>query len=222
MQIIIEVANVSHHKYADTICQMMGAAAEIRGTGIAKRKPEYVQLKMSEGKAVIALDDNAVVGFCYIESWENEKYVANSGLIVHPKYRKTGLAQRIKARIFQLSIEKFPAAKLFGITTSMAVMKINASLGYQPVTFSELTQDETFWDGCRSCGNYDILQRTNKTMCLCTGMVCDLKSVPNKPNKQIQKKAWERFIQFIKFRKLRLLAKAKQYPKLNKLSNNEK
>lgn len=222
MQILVEVANSSHHKYADTICQMMADASVIRGTGIAKRKPEYIQLKMSEGKAIIALEFNTVLGFCYIESWENEKYVANSGLIVHPNYRNTGLAQRIKSRIFQLSLEKFPTAKLFGITTSMAVMKINSNLGYHPVTFSELTKDEKFWNGCQSCTNYDILQRTNKTMCLCTGMICDLKTVRKEVVEQIQKKSWERFLRFLTLRKLRIQLKAKQFPLLNQHVNNEK
>ncbi|MDA0844159.1 MAG: GNAT family N-acetyltransferase, partial [Bacteroidetes bacterium] len=62
---------------------------------------------------------------------------------------------------------------IFGITTGSAVMKINYQLGYQPVTFSELTDDPKFWDGCQTCLNYDILTRTNRKMCLCTGMLYD-------------------------------------------------
>ncbi|MFK7969204.1 MAG: GNAT family N-acetyltransferase [Bacteroidia bacterium] len=174
MQFLITVADASHFQYATAICNLMAAAAEVRGTGIAKRKPEYIREKMEEGKAIIALDGDAVIGFCYIESWEGQKYVANSGLITHPDYRKMGLAKAIKSATFELSKKKFPNSLLFGITTSMAVMKINSDLGYQPVTFANLTQDQKFWDGCRTCPNYDILERTNKSMCLCTGMVCDL------------------------------------------------
>lgn len=215
------MADKSHVKYAEQICAMMGEAAKIRGTGIAKREPSYICLKMNEGKAVIALDDEKVVGFCYIESWENQKYVANSGLIVHPDYRKTGLAKAIKERIFDLSKEKFPNAILFGITTSMAVMKINSDLGYKPVTFSELTKDETFWKGCESCTNYDILKRTQRSMCLCTGMVCDLKNVATK-NKSEKPEKWEGFKRFMQDRKARIKKKSKEFPKLYNILKNEK
>ena len=218
MNIIINTANNSHFQQAQIICDMMAEAALVRCTGIAKRKPEYIQQKMEEGKAIIGLDGDTVVGFCYIESWEDQKYVANSGLIVHPDYRNTGLAKAIKKATFNLSKEKFPNAKLFGITTSMAVMKINSSLGYHPVTFSELTKDENFWKGCSSCTNYDILQRTNKTMCICTGMVCDLSKL-NPPDKN---STWEGFKEFYKERKVRIQQKAKQFPQLNKIINNEK
>lgn len=152
---------------------MMEQAARARGTGIAKRKPEYLQKKMIEGKAIIALGEGRVAGFCYIETWGHGQYVANSGLIVSPDFRKLGLAKRIKEAAFDLSRKKYPDAKLFGITTSLAVMKINSDLGYKPVTFSELTTDEVFWQGCKSCRNYDILTRNNHKLCLCTGMLFD-------------------------------------------------
>ena len=173
MSVIVIVANQSHKKYASIICQMMEDAAKVRGTGIAKRKPEYIKTKMDQGNAVIALNHENVVGFCYIETWENKKFVANSGLIVDPNYRQTGLAKKIKSEILKLSKEKYPSAKLFGITTSLAVMKINTDLGYKPVTFSELTTDNAFWAGCKSCKNVDILERTEHKMCLCTGMLLD-------------------------------------------------
>lgn len=176
MEYTIEVANLLHIEHAHTICAMMEDAAQKRGTGIAKRSPEYLQKKMSQGHAVIAFSDNEVIGFCYIESWQNETYVAHSGLIVHENYRDTGLARKIKTEVFNLSKILFPGAKIFGITTSLAVMKINTELGYKPVPFSELTTDETFWNGCQSCVNYDILTRTNRKMCLCTGMLCHPKS----------------------------------------------
>lgn len=203
MHFHIEVAHKGHTNYAASICKMMEEAAKVRGTGIAKRQPEYLQSKMKEGKAVIALDKDQVIGFCYIESWEGAKYVANSGLIVHPDYRKTGLAKAIKNSIFKLSLEKFPDSKLFGITTSMAVMKINSDLGYQPVAFSELTKDQQFWEGCKSCPNYDILKRTEQKMCLCTGMVCDLSKV-KQLNQQQKKNSWEKFKRFLQLKNLKL------------------
>lgn len=203
MSVIISVANDSHIIYASLICKMMEEAAQIRGTGIAKREPAYISKKMLEGKAVIALNNNEPIGFCYIESWENQKYVANSGLIIHPDYRNTGLARKIKQETFNLSKKMFPNAKLFGITTSLAVMKINSDLGYHPVTFSELTQDEIFWKGCTTCINYDILQRTHKKMCLCTGMVCDLSKIDHTFSQEEKVNAWKGFKQFIQLRKER-------------------
>ena len=173
MAVDIQVANQEHTKYASKIVTMIEDAAQKRGTGIAKRKPEYIVQKMEEGKAIIALDGETVAGFCYIESWGHNKYVANSGLIVNEEYRGQGLSKKIKKTAFDLSREKFPNAKLFGLTTSLPVMKINSELGYRPVTFSELTDDEQFWKGCQSCVNYDILTRTEKKHCLCTGMLMD-------------------------------------------------
>ena len=174
MKFNIEVACEKHCKYADEICREMEESAKIRGTGIAKRTPEYVKKKIYEGKAVIALDeDNHFAGFSYIESWGHDSFVANSGLIVSPQYRRSGLARQIKKKIFELSRKKFPKAKIFSITTSLAVLKLNSEIGYKPVTFSELTDDEEFWKGCEACVNYDILQRNKRRMCLCTGMLYD-------------------------------------------------
>lgn len=178
----VQVANAAHLSYAEAVCSLIEEAAKKRGTGIAKRDPEYIKGKMRDGKAVIALHhDGALAGFCYIETWSHNKYVANSGLIVSPDFRKAGLARKIKETAFELSRKKYPDAKLFGITTSLAVMKINSDLGYKPVTFSELTTDEEFWNGCRSCPNFDILTRTDRKMCLCTGMLCD----PNAADEQV-------------------------------------
>ena len=173
--IIIRVATPGDQIFANIITDEMEASAKARGTGIAKRSPEYIMQKIAEGKAVIALTDaNEWVGFCYIETWEGE-YVANSGLIVSPAFRKSGVAKGIKQRIFQLSREKYPEAKIFGLTTGLAVMKINSDLGYEPVTYSELTQDEKFWAGCKSCVNYDILMSKERKNCLCTAMLYDPK-----------------------------------------------
>lgn len=152
----------------------MAESAKARGTGIAKRSPEYIQSKMDEGKAVIALtSDGTWVGFCYIEAWEDTKYVANSGLIVAPAFRKSGVAREIKRKVFDLSRKRYPDAKIFGLTTGLAVMKINSDLGYEPVTYSELTTDEEFWKGCRSCVNYEILMSKERKNCMCTAMLYD-------------------------------------------------
>lgn len=169
----ILIADENHLSYVETILDTIERAARIRGTGIAKRSPEYVRQKMLERKAIIALCGTEFAGFCYIESWSNKQFVANSGLIVVDKFRGHGLAKRIKRKAFELSRERFPEAKIFGLTTGEAVMKINYELGYRPVTFNSLTDDPAFWRGCESCVNFDILQRNNRRMCLCTGMLYD-------------------------------------------------
>jgi len=166
------VASSRHIHYAALICDEMAASALARGTGIAKRSPEYLEQKMMEGKAVIAFSpEGKWAGFCYIESWSHGEYVANSGLIVAPDFRKSGIAKHIKNKIFELSRLLYPEAKIFGLTTGLAVMKINSDLGYKPVTYSELTQDEAFWQGCKSCVNYAILESKERKNCLCTAML---------------------------------------------------
>lgn len=173
-KIIVRIANSSDVHYAETVTNEMESSAKARGTGIAKRSPEYIAAKIEEGKAVIAvLPDGKWVGFCYIEVWGHEQFVANSGLIVSPEFRKSGIAKKIKQTIFNLSRQEYPSAKIFGLTTGLAVMKINSDLGYEPVTYSELTDDEEFWAGCKSCVNYDILMSKDRKNCMCTAMLYD-------------------------------------------------
>lgn len=200
MSVKIHYASSAHFGYAQAICELIETAAKQRGTGIAKREPEYIKTKMSNGNAVIALENGNLAGFCYIEIWEEKKYVANSGLIVHWDYRGQGLAKKIKAKAFELSKKKYPGSKLFGITTSLPVMKINSDLGYRPVTFSELTQDDTFWDGCKSCPNFDILTRNERKNCLCTGMLYDPKkpNLKTKPQREQNIKKFYRWVQLKK------------------------
>ncbi len=172
--IIVRVASEGDCHYSKTITDEMAASAQARGTGIAKRSPDYIETKMKEGKAVIAVTKSGDwVGFCYIEAWQHGKFVANSGLIVSPEFRKSGVAKEIKKKIFNLSRQKYPDAKIFGLTTGLAVMKINSELGYEPVTYSELTDDEEFWAGCKSCVNYDILMSKQRKNCMCTAMLYD-------------------------------------------------
>lgn len=175
-EIIVRKATPEDKKYSKIITDEMESSAKARGTGIAKRSPEYIDQKIDEDKAVIAVTKSGLwVGFCYIETWSHNEYVANSGLIVAPEFRKSGVAKRIKQTIFQLSRTKYPNAKIFGLTTGLAVMKINSDLGYEPVTYSELTQDDQFWAGCKSCVNYDILMSKDRKNCMCTAMLYDPK-----------------------------------------------
>lgn len=180
-EITIEIASDKHIEYVQTILDTIEAAAKVRGTGIAKRSPEYVELKMKEGKSIIALAGKEFAGFCYIETWGNKQFVANSGLIVVDKFRGHGLAKRIKQMAFALCRHRFPDAKVFGLTSGAAVMKINTDLGYVPVTFAQLTDDEAFWRGCQGCVNYDVLTRTDRKYCICTAMLYDPKTHEDKP-----------------------------------------
>jgi N-acetylglutamate synthase-like GNAT family acetyltransferase len=211
-QIIVRVADSGDVHYANTITNEMEASAKARGTGIAKRSPEYIAQKMQEGKAVIAVTaEGKWVGFCYIEAWGHGQFVANSGLIVAPEFRKSGVAKQIKKRIFDLSREKYPESKIFGLTTGLAVMKINSELGYEPVTYSELTDDEEFWKGCRSCVNFDILTSKDRKNCLCTAMLYDpadhYQPEETAEDFKINKKLYERFINVKQNRLLKLLKK---------------
>ncbi len=183
----IVVANEQHEIYAETICAEMENSAKARGTGIAQRSPDYIRKKLSEGKAVVALSkEGEWAGFCYIETWSHGKYVANSGLIVSPNFRKSGLAKDIKTKILELSRTLYPEAKIFGLTTGLAVMKINSDLGYEPVTYSELTDDEAFWKGCQSCVNFEILQSKQRKHCMCTAMLYDPAEQEKKEQKALK------------------------------------
>src|SRR5574344_1887038 len=173
-QIDVMVADASHEIYVDIILDTIKEAAKRRGTGIAERTHEYVATKMKEGKAVIALDEeDRFVGFSYIETWGNKAYVTTSGLIVHPDFQGLGVAKRIKDYTFTLARVRWPHAKIFSLTSGDAVMKMNSELGYMPVSFNQLTDDEAFWRGCQGCINHPILEMKHRKFCICTGMLYD-------------------------------------------------
>jgi hypothetical protein len=190
-EIEVVVADSSHEKYVDTILETIAEAAKVRGTGIAKRTHEYLVTKMREAKAVIALKGDRMAGFSYIETWGNKHYVTTSGLIVHPDFRGKGVAWRIKEMTFTLARTRWPHAKIFSLTSGAAVMTMNTRLGYKPVTFADLTDDEAFWRGCEGCVNVDILRRTDRKYCICTAMLYDPEEhlpakIPNEVLERIQ------------------------------------
>ena len=224
-QFTIREAQAADLSYAQEIVVEIEESAKIRGTGIAKRTPEYVAGKMNEGKAIIALTtDGEWAGFCYIEAWGHNRFVANSGLIVSRKFRGHGLAKKIKAATFNLSRKKFPDAKIFGLTTGAAVMKINSELGYKPVVYSELTDDEKFWNGCQSCVNYEILQSKDRQACICTAMLYNPAWEQDQKPKRTQWKSRELgedlslFERWVNFKKNVLL---KREAKKNKKKNGK-
>lgn len=176
MNIKVMVADESHKKYAEAICEEIYISSQERKTGIATRSPEYIDEKIDAGKAVIALtDEGEFAGFSYIESWGGKSFVANSGLIVAHKFRGRGIARLIKEQTFILSRKLFPDAKIFSITTGAAVMKLNYEFGFRPVPFGELTDDPEFWKGCEGCRHFDILKSHDYKMCICTGLLFDPK-----------------------------------------------
>ena len=186
-QVRIYVAGRQHIRYVEEILTTIEESSKARGTGIARRSPDFVAQKMIEGKAIIALCENEFAGFCYIESWSNKQYIVNSGLIVNPKYRGMGLAKRIKRFSFNYSRRLYPEAKLFGLTSGAAVLKINHELGYRPVTFEQLTDDPAFWRGCQTCVNFDVLTRTDYKRCICTAMLYDPQEHPDEVLEELDK-----------------------------------
>lgn len=172
----VETANSDHIFCVQEICDVTLSSALARGTGISGRSPELLKEKIEKGEAVIAFAlDGRWAGFSFISSWDNGRFVSNSGLIVAPEFRHTGLAKNIKRKIFELSRQKYPEASIFSLTTGLAVMKMNHELGFEPVTYSELTTDEVFWENCKSCVNCPILLNKEKKNCLCTAMLYDPK-----------------------------------------------
>jgi ribosomal protein S18 acetylase RimI-like enzyme len=173
-RIIVRSAIPADVIFADQIISEMESSAIARGSGISKRSAASVIEKIDNGKAIVAVTENGEwVGFSYIEAWDNEQFVSNSGLIVSPKHRNNGVASQIKTKIFELSRSRYPAAKVFSITSGLAIMKMNTKLGFEPVTYAQVAQEPRFWDSCKSCVNYDVLQSKNRCNCLCTAMLYD-------------------------------------------------
>ncbi|MFH6991561.1 GNAT family N-acetyltransferase [Flavobacterium sp. FlaQc-48] len=174
----VERARSSHTFWIKQICEVTLSSAIARGIGISGSSPELLETKMKKREAVIAFaSDGRWAGFAFISAWENGKYVSNSGLIVAPEFRHTGLAKMIKGKIFEVSREMYPEAIIFTSTSGLAVMKMNQELGFEPVTYSELTTDELFREGCKSSINCPILISKQRKNCLCTAMKYDPKGI---------------------------------------------
>lgn len=177
------MATSGDHSYAAEIAGEMAYSSARRGTGITHRTPEYIVQKMEEGLAAIAVnaDNGTWAGFCYLEVWQHQKYVANSGLIVAPGYRGTGISKEIKITLFDHCRLAFPKARLFSLSTSPAVMHVNEALGYKVVPFAEIMRDELFLTGCQSWVNYCDLMNREQTHLPYVAMIYDPKAEPFKP-----------------------------------------
>lgn len=171
MNIEVMVADESHKQYIPDILAAIYEASQVKGVSIVMRDPYYLAQKMREGKAVIALCEGAFVGFCYLECWQDEQFVANSGLIVRPEFRGQGVATRIKQQIFDQCRKLFPDACIFGITKSEAVIRMNTQLGFERVGYDQLTNDPKFWKGCDTCLNYPVLLANEGRSCHCVGLL---------------------------------------------------
>lgn len=192
--IFVRIATINDIKYVDEIIQETASSAIARGSGISKRTPESLAQKMRDEKAVIAVTSSGEwVGFAYFETWENERFISNSGLIVAPKFRKSGVARAIKDRIFRISRRRYPEAKVFSITSGMAIMRMNTQLGFEPVTFAEITHDPNFWEGCKSCVNYDVLEGKKKCNCLCTAMLFDPEKIKQVQEHEFATEPYQRY-----------------------------
>lgn len=171
MGFMIKIADENDVSIIPEIIKEIEMSAKEKGVAMAIRSYEYLEEKISQRKVVVAYFQDEWAGFCYLETWDNDEFVSHSGLIVRRKFRKEGVAKLIKEKIFIYSRERYPNAKIIGLTTSYAVMKINSQLGYAPVIYSELPKDKSFWKGCESCVNYSILKSKEGKNCLCTGML---------------------------------------------------
>lgn len=195
MKIKVRVSNKRDGKYAYLICKKIKESAKDRGIGISIRDPEYIKSKINNGDSIIAFYNGILAGFSYLDIFQNGKFVVNSGLIVFPKFRGKGLAKIIKMKIFNLSRKKFPNSKIFSITTNNTVIKINTKLGFKPVSFSKLTDSNKFWNGCKSCINFDILNKNKRKICLCTGLLFSPKNLEKEKNK---KKSHDNYYDYLK------------------------
>lgn len=169
---VVRKATKADAKYASQIAEETERSTIARGSGISKRSPESIAAKMAEDKAVIAVTATGEwAGFAYFEVWAGGAFLSNSGLIVSPPFRNCGVAKAIKRRVFSLGRKQYPDAKIFSITTGLAIMKMNAGLGFEPVTYAQLPQESGFWQDCKSCVNYGILENKGCRNCLCTAML---------------------------------------------------
>lgn len=172
---IVRIATSEDYKYIGVIIEEMTLSAAKRGVHIIPRTPEYIMEKMNAGLAVIAInpENDEWVGFCCIEVWAHGKYVANSGLIVSPQYRGIGISRDIKITLFKQCRSKFPAARLFSLSTSPAVQHVNEELGYKVIPHADMLKDKFFLQGCTSWVNYVGLMNDKELSTRYVAMVFD-------------------------------------------------
>jgi hypothetical protein len=170
--IVVRLATEHDQRFVQNIITEIEIASQIKGTGICKREPAFISQKITEGNAVMAVTPSgAWAGFCYIQPHDNGQFVSSCALVISRNFRNRGIASQIKAQVLALAKNKYPAARIFGLTTSHVVERINAQLNYVEVSYAEVTQADTFWQSCRSCENYQLLLQQDKKKCLCKAMV---------------------------------------------------
>lgn len=145
-------ATVYDQQYADNIAHEISISALLRNVAIEPRTGDYIFQKMIDGLAVIAIDNETEewIGFCALDVWNHQRYVANTGLIVKPKYRGKNVSNLLKNKLFELARIKFPSAKIFSLTNKELIKKINIDLGFQEVEAREILYDPYFNTGMNS------------------------------------------------------------------------
>lgn len=170
-EFLLSVSNENHTPFAREIELLFEQVTNEKSIGINLKKGQYIGEKIIKGDAIIATKQGRLAGFCYLRNRNNDDYVSISGIVVVPQFRRLGLAKMMIEEIFQVARKKYPKAKLFSLTTSPEVMRINSIHGYKTVNYSKLSTSNKFWAECSDCLNYNFLQKNNNTRCLCSAML---------------------------------------------------
>ena len=168
---IISIPTEEHVLFAHEIEKLLKQAATEKSRGLNIKKRDYIAEKILNGNAIVATKDGNLAGFCYLRRREKANYVSISGIVLMPEYRKGGLSKAIVKEAFDLARTKYPQAKIFSLTTSPTIMRINNENGYKPVNYSRLSTSDTFWSACSDCLNYETLKENNHARCLCSAMM---------------------------------------------------
>lgn len=162
----LRFATVYDQQYANDIAHEINISALLRKVAIAPRNGDYIFQKMIDGLAVIAIDNTTEewAGFCALDVWDHQKYVANTGLIVKPKYRGKNLSDLLKHKLFELARIKFPSAKVFSLTNKEKIKKVNIDLGFKEVETREIMLDPYFNTGMNSWVDFiELLKQSDES-----------------------------------------------------------
>ncbi len=169
----VRQATAADDVYAEAASQLIQKAS--KDHDIAERSPDWLRGKIRGGKAAVALQGDQLIGFGYFSDWQDGKFVSHSGLVVDDAFRGHGLGRRLKQQLMAGTRRLFPDATMMSLTTSPAVKAMNLSLGFRVVPLDQLTSDQSFWDGCKTCRNYAEVQARGERCC-CEGMILPAES----------------------------------------------
>jgi len=167
-RIVVRVAGAEDAGFAEAASVLIADAA--LEFDVAKRSPRLLREKIVGGQAVLALEDDELVGFAFWSTWQNGRFVSHSGLVVRPDRRGRALGRRLKWELTAASRRRHPDAALMSLTSSRAVRAMNRALGFVQVPLDHLTLDPAFWRGCEACRNHAELG-AHPDHCRCVGMI---------------------------------------------------